>query len=96
MMTGAELCAWGIPAIIVPLPTAADDHQTANAVALERAGAALHLPQGALTAASLGAAVSALMGDDARRQTMAARARDRGRPGAVADIVSHCLTLLRA
>jgi len=35
MMTGAELCAWGIPSVIIPLPSAAADHQTANAVALE-------------------------------------------------------------
>ena len=38
-MTTAELCAWGIPSVLVPLPTAAADHQTANARALERAGA---------------------------------------------------------
>lgn len=93
MMTGAELCAWGIPAIIVPLPTAADDHQTANALALERAGAAIHLPQPALTATSLGAAISGLLGDAPRRERMAAGALERGRPRAVADIVSHCLTL---
>src|SRR6185503_8769267 len=39
-MATAELCAWGIPAIVVPLPTAAADHQTANAKALAAAGAA--------------------------------------------------------
>ncbi len=38
-MTTAEELAWGLPAILVPLPTAAADHQTSNAVALERAGA---------------------------------------------------------
>jgi UDP-N-acetylglucosamine--N-acetylmuramyl-(pentapeptide) pyrophosphoryl-undecaprenol N-acetylglucosamine transferase len=45
MMTLAELCAWGVPAILVRLPSAAADHQTPNAVAMERAGAAIHLPQ---------------------------------------------------
>ena len=40
MMTCAELCAWGLPSILVPLPTAAADHQTANARALEASGAA--------------------------------------------------------
>lgn len=94
MMTGAELCAWGIPAIVIPLPTAADDHQTANAVALEQAGAARHLPQSALSAASLGGMIRELMSDDRVRGEMSARARQRGRPHAVADIVSHCLTLL--
>jgi UDP-N-acetylglucosamine--N-acetylmuramyl-(pentapeptide) pyrophosphoryl-undecaprenol N-acetylglucosamine transferase len=96
MMTGAELCAWGIPSIIIPLPTAADDHQTANAVALESAGAARHLPQRELTARTLGRAIRELMVDAVRRGEMAERARERGRPHAAADIVSHCLTLLGA
>ena len=94
MMTCAELCAWGLPSILVPLPTAAADHQTANARALEAAGAASLLPQAGLDASSLGAAVSSLLKDDARRTSMAAAARRRGRPTASADIVSHLLTLL--
>ena len=48
-MTIAELFAWHIPPILVPLPTAAADHQTHNARSLERAGAAIHLPQVQLT-----------------------------------------------
>ena len=48
-MATAELLAWGIPALLVPLPTAAADHQTHNARALEAAGAAVCLPQAALT-----------------------------------------------
>jgi UDP-N-acetylglucosamine--N-acetylmuramyl-(pentapeptide) pyrophosphoryl-undecaprenol N-acetylglucosamine transferase len=43
--TVAELCAAGIPALYVPLPWAADDHQTANARAVARVGGALVLPQ---------------------------------------------------
>jgi UDP-N-acetylglucosamine--N-acetylmuramyl-(pentapeptide) pyrophosphoryl-undecaprenol N-acetylglucosamine transferase len=96
MMTGAELCAWGIPSIIVPLPSAADDHQTANAVALDMAGAARHLPQRELNPASFGLVVGELMADGPLRSAMAARALQRGRPHAAADIVSHCLTLLKA
>ena len=42
-MTTAELCAWGLPMVLVPLPTAAADHQTANARALAAAGAAIHV-----------------------------------------------------
>ena len=38
MMTCAELCAWGLPSLLIPLPTAAADHQTANARALEKLG----------------------------------------------------------
>ena len=44
-MSTSEVAAWGIPMIICPLPTAAHDHQTANARALEAFGAAVHLPQ---------------------------------------------------
>src|SRR5207247_8680729 len=44
-MTVAELCAWGQPSILVPLPSAAADHQTHYAAALAEAGAAIHLSQ---------------------------------------------------
>lgn len=94
MMTCAELCAWGLPSILVPLPTAAADHQTANARALEAAGAAVVLPQAGLTPGALGEAVGSLLGDESRRAAMAAAALRRGRPTASADIVSHLLTLL--
>src|SRR6478609_2617184 len=43
MITVAELCAWGLPSVLVPLPTAAADHQTHNARVLSDAGAALML-----------------------------------------------------
>src|SRR5918997_1545094 len=65
-ITSAELAAWEIPPVFVPLPTAAQDHQTKNADALAAAGAAVHLRQSELTAASLAAAVRALAGDPAR------------------------------
>ncbi len=94
MMTCAELCAWGLPSILVPLPTAAADHQTANARALEASGAAEVLPQSTLTPATLGAAIARLTGDTSRRAAMSGAARKRGRPTASADIVSHLLTLL--
>lgn len=94
MMTGAELCAWGIPSILVPLPTAAADHQTGNAIALEVAGAAIHLPQSELRPLTLGRAIEELLTNEAKRKQMAARAKGRGRPHAAAAIVSHLLTLL--
>jgi UDP-N-acetylglucosamine--N-acetylmuramyl-(pentapeptide) pyrophosphoryl-undecaprenol N-acetylglucosamine transferase len=94
MMTGAELCAWGIPSILIPLPTAAADHQTGNAIALEVAGAAVHLPQGELSTLTLGRIITELLTDETRRRTMATRAKGRGRPHAVDSIVSHLLTLL--
>jgi UDP-N-acetylglucosamine--N-acetylmuramyl-(pentapeptide) pyrophosphoryl-undecaprenol N-acetylglucosamine transferase len=93
MITVAELCAWGLPSVLVPLPTAAADHQTHNARVLAEAGAAAVLPQSALTPARLADTVGGLLGDRGRRDAMAARARGRGRPQAAADIVSRLLTL---
>ncbi len=94
MMGTSELCAWGIPMVIVPLPSAAQDHQTANARVLEAAGAARHLPQAALTVARLDAEVRALLSDAAARAAMGAAARARGRPHAARDIATHLATLL--
>lgn len=94
MMTVAELCAWGLPAILVPLPTAASDHQTHNARVLEAAGAACMLLQSAMEATGLGPTLAPMLADDARRRQMADTARTRGRPDAARDIVSLFLTLL--
>ncbi|MEZ4412639.1 MAG: undecaprenyldiphospho-muramoylpentapeptide beta-N-acetylglucosaminyltransferase [Gemmatimonadales bacterium] len=94
MMTCAEICAWGLPSILIPLPTAAADHQTGNARALEASGAAIVLLQRDLTPESLGEAVSGLIGNPTRMTTMAGAAQARGRPTAASDIVSHLLTLL--
>ena len=93
-MTTAELFAWGIPAIVVPLPTAAADHQTHNARALQAAGAALHLPQSELTAARLDSAVRALLADPAAMARLAAGATARARPDAAETIARRILTLL--
>src|SRR5205085_5237875 len=82
-MSIAELCAWGIPPILVPLPTAAADHQTHNARALAEAGAAVHLPQRELTPERLAATVRELVDDPARLAALVAAARSRGRPDAV-------------
>jgi UDP-N-acetylglucosamine--N-acetylmuramyl-(pentapeptide) pyrophosphoryl-undecaprenol N-acetylglucosamine transferase len=93
MITVAELCAWGLPSILVPLPTAAADHQSHNARVLAEAGAALLLRQDMLTPESLGQAVRGLLGNDVARRSMASRARARGRPLAAREIVSNLLTL---
>jgi UDP-N-acetylglucosamine--N-acetylmuramyl-(pentapeptide) pyrophosphoryl-undecaprenol N-acetylglucosamine transferase len=85
-MTIAELCAWGLPAVLVPLPTAAQDHQTHNARAVAAAGAAVHLPQSALDGAALQAIVADLRTAPAVRAAMADAARARGRPDAAAQI----------
>jgi UDP-N-acetylglucosamine--N-acetylmuramyl-(pentapeptide) pyrophosphoryl-undecaprenol N-acetylglucosamine transferase len=95
MITVAELCAWGIPNVLVPLPSAAADHQTHNARVLAEAGASLVLPQSTLTADRLKDVVTQLLRDPAQRRQMAQRALARGRPDSARDIVSKLLTLVR-
>jgi len=92
-MTTAELCAWGKPSVLVPLPTATADHQTFNARALAADGAAALLPESGLTAATFAATIGGLLRDGPRRTALAAAARARGRPNAASDIVSKILTL---
>jgi UDP-N-acetylglucosamine--N-acetylmuramyl-(pentapeptide) pyrophosphoryl-undecaprenol N-acetylglucosamine transferase len=92
-MATAELCAWGIPAIVVPLPTAAADHQTANAKALAAAGAAEMITQSALTTDRLARTVESLLSDPARLAALRSRALERAHPTAAADIARHILAL---
>ncbi len=68
--TLAELGIVGRPSILVPLPTAADDHQTKNAQAFVEAGAAQMLKQQDLTSATLLTAVRTLMTEELRRARM--------------------------
>ena len=93
-MTVAELCAWGKPSVLVPLPTAAADHQTYNARALAVAGAAVLLPERELDANRLARELRDLLGDPARLASLAAAARGRGHPDAARDVVSRILTLI--
>ncbi len=93
-MATAELCAWGIPPIVVPLPTAAADHQTANAKALAAAGAAEFIPQSELTAARLDASVRALISDPKLLAERSAAASRRSRPDAAMDIARHILSMV--
>ncbi len=93
-MTTSEFLAWGLPSVLVPLPTAAADHQTRNAEALAGAGAALHLPEAGATGATLWQAVTEVVSKPGRRGEMARAARERGRPGAAREIARDLAALL--
>ena len=93
-MTTAELFAWGIPGVLVPLPTAAADHQTTNAVTLERAGAAIHLPQSQLTVDRLASTITGLLDNPAEMQRLADGAARRARPHAAEQIAQRILKLI--
>ena len=92
-MTIAELSAWGLPSILVPLPLAAGGHQEVNAGALERAGAAIHLPDTQLDPARLAALVKDLLLDPERLRAMSKVAIERSQPQAAEQIAERVLTL---
>jgi UDP-N-acetylglucosamine--N-acetylmuramyl-(pentapeptide) pyrophosphoryl-undecaprenol N-acetylglucosamine transferase len=81
-MALAELCAWGVPPILIPLPTAAANHQHHNAVALADAGAAIRIAEDDLAPGRLWSEIAELARNDARRAALADRALARGEPHA--------------
>jgi UDP-N-acetylglucosamine--N-acetylmuramyl-(pentapeptide) pyrophosphoryl-undecaprenol N-acetylglucosamine transferase len=93
--TIAELTAAGRPAILIPLPTATDDHQKKNAQVLADAGAAELIEQKDLGGAMLAERVLALARDNARRQAISEAARRFARPDAAKVIVDRALELAR-
>ena len=94
--TVAEIAAAGKPAIFVPFPRAADDHQKRNAEALERAGAAVMLEESNLTQQSLIDSVTALLNDPKRLQSMSDAARALSHPNAARDIAAMAAKLAGA
>jgi UDP-N-acetylglucosamine--N-acetylmuramyl-(pentapeptide) pyrophosphoryl-undecaprenol N-acetylglucosamine transferase len=94
--TLAEVTAAGRPSILVPLPTATDDHQRHNARALEAAGAAELIEQKDLTGEELAARIIALAGDPERRRRMSRAARQLAKPRAAEDIVDLLIELAAA
>ena len=84
--TVAEITAAGKPAIFVPFPAAADDHQNVNARALERVGAAVVVEESNLDAAYLVETIAAVIGDARRLQSMSAAAKSLAHPKAVEEI----------
>src|SRR5215831_7839804 len=89
----AELTAAGRAAILVPLPTAADDHQKKNAEVLARANAAELIEQKDLSGALLAERMLALARDPGKRDAMARAARRFARPDAAKAIVDKALEL---
>lgn len=95
--TLAELLITGTPAILVPFPFAAEDHQRMNGEVLVKAGAAVQFDQTTLSAEILGRTVSAMLADESLLRTMAQKARTLARPDAAkltADLIREvCATV---
>lgn len=92
--TVAEVTAAGKPAIFIPFPRAADDHQRRNAEAIAEAGAAILLQESELTPGKLVQVVTELLSDPARLQEMAGKARGLGHrdaAGQVAEMVAQLI-----
>jgi UDP-N-acetylglucosamine--N-acetylmuramyl-(pentapeptide) pyrophosphoryl-undecaprenol N-acetylglucosamine transferase len=92
--TLAEITAAGKAAILIPLPTATDDHQRKNAEALAAAGAAEVMLQREVTGESLATRILALAREPERRRQIAAAAKALARPDAADRIVDRALALL--
>jgi UDP-N-acetylglucosamine--N-acetylmuramyl-(pentapeptide) pyrophosphoryl-undecaprenol N-acetylglucosamine transferase len=86
--TVAEIAAAGKPAVFVPFPRAADDHQRVNAEALERAGAAVVVEESKLEGVWLAETIAALLGDPPRLERMSEAARSLSHPDAARDIAA--------
>jgi len=94
-MATAELCAWGIPSLLVPLPSAAGDHQTANARSLAEAGAARWIPEDQATPERLDAELREL-GAPEVWEAVARAALLRARPRAAEEIAERIVRLIDA
>ena len=92
--TIAELAACGLPALLVPLPTAAGDHQTVNAIAFAEAGAGWWLREADWQGQAQAARLAALLSDASALAGMAARARRLATPEAASVLVNDCEALM--
>ena len=88
--TVAELAITGKPAVFIPYPFAADNHQEINAREMADAGAALMFKQSELTADKLAAALRPLLADAGLRTAMGAKMKSLARPGAAATVIDWC------
>ncbi|MDR3357820.1 MAG: undecaprenyldiphospho-muramoylpentapeptide beta-N-acetylglucosaminyltransferase [Desulfovibrio sp.] len=86
--TTAELCVAGLPAVLVPFPYAAYDHQTHNARILEKAGAAVLLPESGLRPDRAGELLLELLENEERRGRMSLAALGMARPDAATRVIA--------
>ena len=92
--TLAELTACGRPAVLVPYPYAAADHQSGNAQAMAAKGAALMMEEADLTPERLAKLISGLLHDRASIKSMAAAAKGLAKRGAAARLLKECRAVL--
>lgn len=89
--TLAELAVLGKPALLVPYPHAADNHQQKNGEYYVAEGGCLQFIENTLTGAKLAAAITRLIEDPEKRRRMSENMKRLGNPQAAEDIVNACL-----
>jgi UDP-N-acetylglucosamine--N-acetylmuramyl-(pentapeptide) pyrophosphoryl-undecaprenol N-acetylglucosamine transferase len=92
--TLAELSVMGLPALLIPYPYAADDHQKTNALHYQEGGAARMLPESELSGENLADEMKKLMDDPKLLVRMAISMINMGRPEATERIIDECLQLI--
>ncbi len=90
-----EIAAHGRPAVLIPYPYATADHQAVNAAFMERAGAAVVIPDGELTGARLAQEVGGLLADHSRLNAMANASAELARPQAAREVAGELLDAAR-
>jgi UDP-N-acetylglucosamine--N-acetylmuramyl-(pentapeptide) pyrophosphoryl-undecaprenol N-acetylglucosamine transferase len=95
-LTISELTVAGLGAVLVPYPSAADDHQTRNAEYLVAAGAAVLIPQSGLTRESLADELRECVADREIVIERAVSARSLAKPNATREVVERCLAMVDA
>ena len=94
-LTVSELMAAGVAAILIPLPSAIDDHQTQNAAILSRAGAGTSVAQRELTPAKLAALLMMHINEPEQSMNMAEKARLLALPNAAETVANICVEVAR-
>jgi UDP-N-acetylglucosamine--N-acetylmuramyl-(pentapeptide) pyrophosphoryl-undecaprenol N-acetylglucosamine transferase len=94
-LTVSELMMAGVASILIPLPSAIDDHQTFNAKNLSDTGAGIALVQKDLTAAKLAALLLTELADRAHLKSMAEKARELAKPDSAREVADICEEVAR-
>lgn len=93
-LTVSELAIMGCPAILVPLPGAIDDHQSANARALSSVGGAMLMPQAKMTVETVTEALLGYLAHPQQLAAMAAAVSTAATPEAAAQVSDYCQELI--
>lgn len=94
--TIAEVLVLGIPAVYVPFPGAADDHQTKNAREIAEAGAGVTLPDDEIGSPRATRLLAGLIRNPVSLENLSRKARSMGRPDAARKVAEACLEMLRS